>query len=86
MTINNKAGAQSTTCIGDLIATNNELIDCEQDKANLLNDYFSSVFTKEDRLIVPETEAITLDNIIRYIEITEQLVLEYLEKLSTSKS
>ena len=58
--VGNKSGSKSG--IGDLIGPGNDIVEDEQDKANLLNQYFSSVFTKENTSTIPDPNPITSTN------------------------
>ena len=82
--VNSKSG--SKTSMGDLLGPNGETIENEQEKANILNTYFNSVFTKEDLTTSPAPDPLTLDSIITSIEVNEETVLKHLSKLNTSKS
>ena len=73
------------TGITDLIS-NGTKITSDQGKANILNRFFSSVFTVEDQVTVPKIE---IPNDIpeqAHLHITENQVIKVLEKLKTDKS
>ena len=80
-----KSKTSSKSNIRELRNDKNELITQNDEKVEMLNNYFSSVFTQEDcsHIPLPCTKTnITIDN----IQITEQSVYKQLQKLNTSKS
>ena len=56
------------------------------DKADLLNSYFCSVFTKEKLDILPEILDLQNINILQNIELNNVLVTKKLENLNVNKS
>jgi hypothetical protein len=58
----------------------------EEQKANLLNDFFSSVFTREDIENIPDFDKRELIEEMRVLDITEEMVLKKLKKLKPNKS
>lgn len=74
--------------VGPLSDYKGNIIDCDQEASEMLNDYFVSVFTKENNKEIPESELIFDHNIeaLQMIDINENIVLEKLSKIKTSKS
>ena len=64
---------------------NSPLTKTDQENANILSDYFSSVFVNEPPGVVPSLEKRT-DNDIPTLRITEKMVMKKLKKLKTNKS
>ena len=62
------------------------LITNDKEKANLMNQYFSSVFTKEDMSNLPNFEVRVFDQPLSEFNITPEMVKKRLEKLNPSKS
>ena len=62
------------------------LITNDKEKANLMNQYFSSVFTKEDMSNLPNFEERVFDQPLSEFNITPEMVEKKLEKLNPSKS
>ena len=58
----------------------------EQEKVDLLNDFFTSVFTSEDLSSVPQIEKQVNEPFLTSIDITEEITLEILNSLNPSKS
>ena len=82
--VKNKAATKSG--IGDLVDNDNNVVTNEDDKANVLNKYFGSVFTEEDLSSIPEPDNLSFDTPLTKIEINEDNILKHLTKLNTSKS
>ena len=57
-----------------------------KEKANILSEYFSSVFTKEAEGDVPVPNYIRVQQDIQAITVTENIVLKVLQTLKTDKS
>ena len=58
----------------------------EQEKVDLLNHFFTSVFTLEDLSSVPQIEKQVNEPFLTSIDITEEMTLEILKSLNRSKS
>ena len=58
----------------------------DEDKAELFNQYFANVFTKEDRTLIPALPTEPFDSSIDSIEINPPLVEKYLRKLNIGKA
>lgn len=74
--------------VGPLKDGTGRIITEDQEAANMLNDYFSSVFTTEDCIHIPKPEKLFQNNIeegLVGIEITEEMVSEKLEKINVNK-
>ena len=57
-----------------------------KDKANVPNNYFSSVFTREDLENIPDVPNCSVTDILSIINITHDVVHEKLNKLNQKKS
>ena len=75
--------------VGPLKDQGGEVIIDDEVAANILNDYFSSVFTIEDCSNIPEPAQIFKGSLIREglfdLDITSEMVEKKLEKLTVSK-
>ena len=75
--------------VGPLKNSVGDVITDDKEAANLLNNYFSSVFTKEDCSFIPEPILVFDQNLIgpglSLMEITDVTVENKLEKLNVSK-
>ena len=58
----------------------------DQEKAEVLNQQFSSVFTQEDHINMPEFENIQTNTTLDSITVTEEKVLKHLKKLRVDKA
>ena len=58
----------------------------EQEKVDILNDFFTSVFTKEDLSNLPNAPNLNHTAVLTDVEITEEAILEVIKSLDTSKS
>ena len=74
------------TGISDLDKEDGTRTKNDEEKANVLNDFFASVFTREDLSHVPEPELKFDGQPLETIEITEEEVLKHLKKLNPTKS
>lgn len=75
--------------IGPMRNNSGDLINDRVTQANMFNNYFSSVFTKEDLHNIPNPTNLFNDlegNSLHEIFISEEMVLEKLEKLNMNKS
>ena len=72
--------------ISDLKKGNGELTVNDEEKAEVLNSFFSSVFTKEDLVNIPDAALHDLEEVLEDISISEVDVLKRLQKLNISKS
>ena len=78
---------KSKSTIGDLRDKDGDLKTEDQEKANILNDFFSSVFTVEGNSELPDFEQKVKDeDSIKQIEINAVKVLKQLKSLNMSKS
>ena len=82
--VNSKLKSRQT--INDLVDDTGQRISDNQEKANLLNNYFSSVFTREDTSSHPTLTTLYNGPILSTIDITHDKVEKKLSKLKTSKS
>ena len=77
-----------STGIGTLKNENGETISTDKGKANVLNNFFSSVFTKEDRSNLPEVDrdSKSKGNRLTDIDIDVETVKKKLRELDVSKA
>ena len=82
-----KEGKKSKSTFSDLRDKDGDLKTKDQEKANVLNEFFSSVFTVEGNSELPYFEQKVKDeNCINQIEIKAVKVLKQLKSLNVSKS
>ena len=72
--------------IGDLRRPDGTLTCEDLEKANLLSEFFASVFTKEDTTVVPTLESEWEGSVLEQVEVTPALVQKRLLSLRTSTS
>ena len=77
---------KSNTKVPDLKMENGTYTETEQEKVDILNKFFSSIFTKEDKTSVPLIDKKFSGSVLMDMDITEQMVLETLQSLKPSKS
>ena len=58
----------------------------DRDKAEVPNDFFSSVFSQEDPSLMPTPEAKKVESFLEQIQISEEDIMNRLHKLKTNKS
>jgi len=80
------SGMKVRTGVGDLEKDDGTLTQNDHDKAEVLSDFFKSVFTEEDTTNIPRLAERHGGNFISDADITEDLVLEKLKALKTNKS
>ena len=82
-----KEETKSKSTIGDIKDKNGEIKTEDTDKAEILNDFFASVFTVEGNSEIPEFERkVKHDEYINNVDIKAEKVLKQLKSLNTSKS
>ena len=82
-----KEETKSKSTIGDIKDKNGEIKTEDTDKAEILNDFFASVFTVEGNSEIPEFERkVKDDEYINNVDIKAEKVLKQLKSLNTSKS
>ena len=65
---------------------NSKTTDDDAEKAKILSEYFSSVWTEEPQGELPDMEAITIKQTMPPLVITEEMVFAILSKLEVNKS
>ena len=77
-----------TKCgISDLKDGDGDIITDDAEKAELMNNFFSSVFTDEDATHLPDfSNKVTDDDCINSVNIQEDVILKQLKSLDISKS
>ena len=71
--------------IGDLENENGNLISSDKSKAQILNNFFCSVFTQERTDNVPSCEQKTSDSFINTVTFTKEKVKKKLKNLNPAK-
>ena len=71
--------------ISNLTMKNGDLTETDHQKADVLKDFFTSVFTKEDDTKLPDIENKT-DTILSHVNITQESMFKKLNSLNISKS
>ena len=82
--VNNKTTVRSEIAV--LKNRNGELAILPHEKADMLNNYFASVFTKEDTDNIPEPEPQVVQSSLSTIIVTEQMVRDRLKEQKPGKS
>ena len=82
--VNNKTTVRSEIAV--LKNRNGELAILPHEKADMLNNYFASVFTKEDTYNIPEPEPQVVQSSLSTIIVTEQMVRDRLKEQKPGKS
>ena len=85
-----KSKSKTREEIGDLHLnpedTNSEKTDDNKTKANILSEYFASVFTSETEGQIPELGKLNITTEMEDIVVDEETVLKHLAKLKVDKS
>ena len=82
--VNNKL--KRTTGIPNLNKPDNSLTSSDEEKANVLNDFFASVFTTEDTSNIPKIENLSGNVFLSELLLTEDAVKQKLKNLNISKA
>ena len=72
--------------LGDLLNSNGELTCDDNEKANILNSTFTSVFTRENTKYIPPLDNVFSGAPLQDLSISQQMVENKLSKLKTNKS
>lgn len=75
-----------STGVANLIKPDKSFTKNDNEKANVLNDFFSSVFTKEDINNIPKIENKSKNNFLSDIILTKESVKNKLKNLKTNKA
>ena len=75
-----------TTGVPNLKKPDKSLTTTDEEKANVLNDFFSSVFTEEDLSDIPIVNNLSNDMFLSDLIVTEEAVKQKLNKLNTAKA
>ena len=77
---------KTKSAIGQLDAANEMIIDNNQERANLMNNYFVSVFQKEESTPLPQFNARQFAHELNTISITEENILKAIDRIKPTKS
>ena len=80
------SGVKVKIPVGELERQDGTVASNDQEKADVLNDFFTSVFTEEDQSHIPRLEERHGGNLMEDLVITEAKVLKKLKMLKTNKS
>jgi len=85
--VNSKS--RSNNKIGPLKNSGGDVINGNKETANLLNEYFASVFTRENLGNLPHADEVyhgSIEQSLSHVSITEQIVFEKISKVNVNKS
>ena len=77
---------KTRNAVGSLISETGDIVTDGLRKAQMLNNFFTSVFTKEDVTNIPIFESRSNGVMLENFEITEEIVVKHIKKLNASKS
>ena len=77
---------KTKSAIGQLEAANGMIIDNNQERANLLNNYFASVLQKEESIPLPQFNDRQFVQELNTISITEENILKAIDRIKPTKS
>ena len=80
-----RSKSKSKVSTGSLYDSNGELVNDSKVKVEMLNDFFCSVFTREDEAAMPLINTLTQDKLMD-VDVTVDLVYRKLCSLKTDKS
>lgn len=81
-----KKKMKTKTGIADLTKTGGEIVSSSKEKADVLNEFFSSVFTKEDKSSIPDFKKVSYNEPLLDLTITPEQVLKKLKELNPNKA
>ncbi len=81
-----RSKTKTKSVINKLESGEGELTKNDQETANVLNNYFASVFTKENTENIPQIKSKETIPAISHIEITNEKIIKAIDKLKESKS
>ncbi len=76
-----KSKTKSKTTVGPLVTQDKKIITDNKEMAEMLNQFFSSVFTKEDLNNVPDAEAEIVTRAMPPVQVSEQDVAKKIREL-----
>lgn len=76
-----KSKTKSKTTVGPLLSKDKKLITGDKEIAEELNKFFSSVFTQEDLLNIPEPDAEAINRAMEPVFVTQQQIRNKIRKL-----
>jgi hypothetical protein len=77
---------KTRTKVADLKTEDGKEVTCDKDKVDMFNNFFSSVYTKEDLITMPAKLSVAVHKIWNEFEFSEKDVLQLLQKLNFNKS
>ena len=78
--------SKTKSVVSKLQMPNGEITTTSQESANTLNDYFASVFRKENLDNIPNFEDREFNRIVETVTITEELVDKAIKRVNPTKS
>lgn len=76
-----KSKTKNKTTVGPLVTQDKKIITDNKEMAEMLNQFFSSVFTKEDLNNVPDAEAEIVTRAMPPVQVSEQDVAKKIREL-----
>ena len=76
-----KSKTKSRTPVGPLVTKEKKIVTENKEMAEILNQFFSSVFTKEDLSYIPDAEVENVENTMRPVQVTRREVEKKIRNL-----
>jgi hypothetical protein len=76
-----KSKTKSRTPVGPLVTKEKKIVTENKEMAEILNQFFSSVFTKEDLSYIPDAEMENVERIMRPVKVTRREVEKKIRNL-----